>query len=239
MSMAYSRKASKNKKLVRAAWILAVLVLVITGVGYQLVASKMNVFLTASVKLAVPLSEFPFIIGRWTGEDVPISETVLRIAANDDYLSRLYVDNVTNQPAKVYVAYSARPRTMLGHRPQVCYPANGWIHDRTEKARLVSRSGREISCLMHNFHKRESGSDVTDGIIVLNFYIVNGMITDDESVFYGIGWRTPNIAGDPAFYVTQVQISSNSENTVRSLAMDLTDLILAYFPDESGGGQSG
>jgi len=238
VSMAYLKNALTDKKLVQAAWIMSVLVLLITGVGYQLVASKMNALITVPVKLAVPLAEFPLKIGRWTGKDVPISETILRIAANDDYFSRLYVDSLTKEWANVYAAYSARPRTMLGHRPQVCYPANGWIHESTEKTTLISKGYQEILCLIHNFHKLEPGSNETDRITVLNFYIVNGMITDDKSVFYGISWRTPNIAGDPAFYVAQIQISSAFENTVRFLAIDLTDLILEYFPDETGVGKA-
>jgi hypothetical protein len=69
--------------------------------------------------------------------------------------------------------------------------------------------------------------------IVLNFYIVNGQLTSDESVFSGVGWRTPNIAGDPARYAAQVQISSVLENYVRTAATDMTDLILDYFPNQS------
>ena len=68
----------------------------------------------------------------------------------------------------------------------------------------------------------------------LNYYIVNGQLTDDESVFSGLGWRTPNIEGDPARYVAQVQISSLQEMTVRSAAKDFTDLVLGYFPEENG-----
>ena len=40
--------------------------------------------------------------------------------------------------------------------------------------------------------------------------------------------------GDPARYVAQVQISSVLENSVRSLARDITDLVLDYLPDKNG-----
>jgi hypothetical protein len=71
-------------------------------------------------------------------------------------------------------------------------------------------------------------------IVVLNYYILNGQITSDERNFSGVGWRTPNIAGDPARYVAQVQISSVLENSVRMAAMDMADLIMDYFPDKNG-----
>ena len=62
---------------------------------------------------------------------------------------------------------------------------------------------------------------------------MNGQLTDDESVFTGIGWRTPNITGNPARYVAQVQISSVLENSIHSAARDFTDLLLTWFPDSA------
>ena len=229
--MAYLRNVLKNKRIFGLTWILAVVLLVVAGAGYQLVAVKMNVLVKTPIKLDVPLSQFPKRIGRWIGRDVPISETILEVAANDDFLSRLYVNESNNQWANVYIAYTARPRTMLGHRPQVCYPANGWTHKNTEYVQVISNSGRKIRCFLHNFQKPTAESEE---IIVLNYYIVNGQLTDDESVFTGVGWRTPNIDGNPARYVAQVQISSSLEMSVRSAAKDFTDLIMGYFPHESG-----
>ena len=74
--------------------------------------------------------------------------------------------------------------------------------------------------------------------VVLNFYIVNGQLTNDETSFSGVGWRTPNIEGDPARYVAQVQISSVLENSVRAATEDLTELVLDFFPDKNGKVQS-
>jgi len=68
----------------------------------------------------------------------------------------------------------------------------------------------------------------------LNFYILNGQITTDESDFSGPFGRRPNIAGDPARYVAQVQISSVLENSIRTAAKDMTDLILNFLPDRNG-----
>jgi len=235
MLVAYLRNVLIKKRMFGVDWALAMVLLVVIGIGYRFVATKMNVLVKMPIKLDVPLSEFPKRIGQWIGRDVPISETVIEVAANDDFLSRLYVNESNNQWANIYIAYTARPRTMLGHRPQVCYPANGWAHENTEHVQVISNSGRKIRCLLHNFQKSTSEAEE---IIVLNYYIVNGQITDDESVFSGLGWRTPNIEGNPARYVAQVQISSLQEMTVRLAAKDFTDLVLGYFPEENGKVQS-
>jgi hypothetical protein len=85
--------------------------------------------------------------------------------------------------------------------------------------------------LIHRFHKP---APAYEQIVVLNFYILNGQITADESDFSGPLGRRPNISGDPARYVAQVQISSVLENSIRAAAKDMTDLILDYLPDMNG-----
>ncbi len=75
---------------------------------------------------------------------------------------------------------------------------------------------------------------MNDQKVVLNFYVLNGQLTADENDFSGIFGRRPNIAGDPARYVAQVQISSVLEYSIREAAKDMTDLILDFLPDWNG-----
>ena len=229
--MHYVRLTGLGKISTSLVWVLALILLILSGVGYRVLASRLKYTVETPIKLPVSLSAFPTEIGNWTGKDIPIPENLLRVARTDDFLNRLYVNRTNNQWANVYIPYTAHPRTMLGHRPQVCYPAGGWIHDSTEPSEVISSSGRKIPCLIHRFHKPASQNDE---IVVLNFYILNGQLTAVESGFSGVGWRTPNIGGDSARYVAQVQISSILENSVRKTARDMTDLILDFFPDEDG-----
>jgi len=212
-------------------WILTVLLLVSSGITYRVLASRLKLVVDTPIELPVPLSVFPMQIGHWTGKDVPIPTNIQRAAGNDAFLNRLFINKSSNQWANVYIAYTAHPRTMLGHRPQICYVAGGWVHEGTELTDVTSSTGREFPCLLHRFRRP---SPETEETVVLNFYIVNGQLTSDERVFSGVGWRTPNIGGNPARYVTQVQISSIFENSVRSAARDIAELILEFFPDVNG-----
>jgi hypothetical protein len=216
---------------VRFVWILAFLLLVLSGITYRVLAFHLKLVVGTPVELPVPLSAFPKQIGHWTGEDVPIPVNIQRVAGNDAFLNRLFINKLNNQWANVYIAYTAHPRLMLGHRPQICYVASGWVHDSTEPINITSSTGREIPCLLHRFHRPYPETKET---VVLNFYIVNGQLTSDERVFSGVGWRTPNINGDPARYVTQVQISSVLENSIRAVAKDIAEEVLDFFPDENG-----
>ena len=212
-------------------WMFAVLLLVSFGITYRVLASRLKLVVDTPVELPVPLSALPKKIGNWISKDVPIPTNIQRAARNDAFLNRFFTNDVNNQWANVYIAYTAHPRTMLGHRPQICYVAGGWIHEGTELTNVTSSNGRELPCLLHRFRRP---SPETEEIVVLNFYIVNGRLTSDEGVFSGVGFRTPNIDGDPARYVTQVQISSVFENSIRSVAKDIVEQVLDFFPDKNG-----
>lgn len=227
----YSKPFRTGKMPVFWVWILAVLLLVSSGITYRVLASRLKLVVDTPVELPVPLSAFPKKIGQWVGKDVPIPQNIQSVAGNDAFLNRLFINDLSNEWANVYVAYTAHPRTMLGHRPQICYVAGGWVHDNTELTDMTSVTGREFPCLLHRFHRTAPETEET---VVLNFYIVNGQLTSDERVFSGVGWRTPNIAGDLARYVAQVQISSVFENSVRKATEDMTELILDFLPDENG-----
>jgi hypothetical protein len=223
-----------NKNSFWVVWILAILLLLCAGMTYR-VASRLKRIVETPISLPVPLSVFPQKIGNWVGSDLSIPNTTKEYMENnfaDDFLSRRYVDTTNNVWANVYIVYcSSRPGGILGHQPLVCYPANGWIHDSTEQSLFTSRTGQQVDCLIHRFHKPSPEYEQT---VVLNFYILNGQITAEEKDFSGILGRRPNIAGNPARYIAQVQISSILENAIRAAAKDVTDLILDFLPDRDG-----
>ena len=216
-------------------WILAVLFLVLSGITYRLLASHLESIFDTPISLPVPLSAFPERIGNWVGKDLAIPNTTKEYMEKhfaDDFLSRQYINEADKSWANVYVVYcSSRPAGMLGHQPRVCYPANGWIPESIKSVQIRSLNGRRIPCSIHHFNKP---APAHKQIVVLNFYILNGQITPNESNFSGPFGRRPNIAGDPARYVAQVQISSVLENSVRNIARDIAELVLNYFPDENG-----
>jgi len=215
------------------AGLLAVLLLIAAGVGYRAFASGMKDVLGKPVELPVPLEQIPLEIGGWVGEDLPIPTTTreyMQTNFADDYVSRRYVNAKERIWADVYVVYCAsKPAGILGHQPRICFPAHGWIHDETTRSELDLRSGRRIECLIHRFHKP---APAYREVFVLSFWVLNGQITLSENEFSGFFGRRPNISGDPARYVAQLQISSTLEHSARSAAGDLIETILAFLPDK-------
>lgn len=212
-------------------WAAVCVALVICGTGYRLTMAKYGPPMAQRIVLPIPLSLFPTTIGAWVGQDKPLSKEVEQIAGNDDYINRLYVDNSGREWVSFYIAYSGRPRTMVGHRPQVCYISAGWVHDATEPAQVGLASGASVPCLVHRFHQPPPR---TGDMVVLNYYVLNGITTNNEEDFTGVSWRLPNIQGNPAWYVAQIEISSTSEAAVRRFAALTGDEVLARLPDRNG-----
>lgn len=217
------------------AGVLAFVLLIGAGVAYRVAASRLRWIRDNPPVLPMPLSTIPTQIGSWTGREVPVGpelEEYLRANFADDYVNRQYTDSAAGTWAGVYVVYcSSYPSGLLGHRPDVCFPANGWIRDYRTPTEITTRSGQKIPCLSHQFHKPPPAYEQ---VSVLSFYVLNGQITLRERDFSGIFDRAPNISGDPALYVAQVQISSALEPSVKAAARDLVDTILTFLPDRHG-----
>lgn len=227
----YKEQLRKGSTSILFTWFLAVLLLISSGIAYRIVVSNLKLVVNTPIELPISLDRIPKSINSWIGKDEPIRQSVQRVAGNDAFVNRLYMDETRNQWVTLYIAYTARPRTMLGHRPQICYVAGGWVHDGTQLTEVVTENGMRIPCLLHRFHKPAPSYEET---VVINFYIVNGQLTSDENVFSGVGWRTPNIAGNPARYVAQVQVSSIIEHSIREAIKEMAEIILNFFPDENG-----
>jgi len=223
-----SRKAPRNGWV---PWAAAVAVLVLCGLLYQLLTfGWLAQSLNKPVRLPVPLKTIPLTLGAWVGEDHKLSPEVEKIAGNDDYIFRLYRNNLTGESAYLYVAYSGRPRFMVGHRPDICYPSAGWILNGIAPGRVKLQDGTVLPTNVHRFFKNASnGSDM----VVLNYYVLNGKPTRDAGSFSGVSWRLPNISGNPAYYVAQVQISSRAESAAKKLAKISAAHIFRLLPDEN------
>jgi hypothetical protein len=229
------RRRCRGAATIAMAAVTAIVLLLGTGVAYRVFASRWQMSGNEHIKLPIPLDKLPMQFGDWAGADLEIeagTEIYMKQHFADDYVSRRYVNATERIWADVYVVYCAtRIAGILGHQPRICYPGNGWIWDSTTPSQFVTQSGRTVDCLIHCFHKP---APAFQQVYVLNFYVLNGRITLSEKDFSGWFGRKLNLAGDPARYVAQVQISSTSDLSPGVLASQMADMIFAFLPDENG-----
>jgi hypothetical protein len=212
-------------------WLLAISAVLLCGTFGHIAMSRLTLISQSPILLPLALKNFPIQINNWVDQNTQVPDYIQKLTIADDFLYRFFVNKTSNQWVNLYVSYSGRPGTMLGHRPEICYVAEGWIHESSQMSQFYDAAGRNIPCTIHKFQK--PGNDHED-MVVLNFYVLNGRIVNAEKEFSGLGWRVPNLNGDPAHYVAQVQISSFLENSVRIAARDMIWDILEFLPDENG-----
>ncbi len=229
------RRFGRGATSLTVSTIVAVTLLVGAGAGYRVLASAWRMTVDRHIELPVPLTEIPKRVGNWMGADLeidPVTRSYMETHFADDYLSRRYVNTAEGRLADLYLVYcSTRLAGILGHKPRVCFPGNGWIWDETLQSQFTSRSGRQIDCLVHSFHKPPPAYQQ---VYVLNFYVLNGRITLREKDFSGWSARRLNLTGNSARYVAQVQISAVNEPAARALASEMTDILLNFLPDQQG-----
>jgi hypothetical protein len=237
MSLAIRRRGFAGRVPVWLAGLLAVLLLVSSGVAYRLGAAHVED--VPPLALPRPLSDIPLKIGNLVGRDVELLPSVvdyMKTHFADDYIFRRYSCTEKSIEANLYVVYCAsRPAGIVGHRPRVCYPGIGWVWDETVKSQVVLEAGRQIPCLLHRFHRPEDYRS----IVVLSLYVLDGRITLDEDEFSSLWGRRPNLEGDPTRYVAQIQVSSALEQSARTVLGQLADTILAFLPGSGGQDQAG
>lgn len=78
------------------------------------------------VALSSPLDRFPLELGSAQGRDVTLDSEVLKVAAVDDYVNRVY-HTPEGRPIGLYVGYYKSQQTGdVIHSPKNCLPGSGW-----------------------------------------------------------------------------------------------------------------
>lgn len=100
--------------------LVLVLILVTALVAYRLREKPMPVLLNSQ------LASFPLSLPNWVGQDVGIPAEVRSLLNADDVLSRNYASAETGEAAGLLVVYRKYGRRDFIHRPELCYPSQGW-----------------------------------------------------------------------------------------------------------------
>ncbi len=211
---------------------LSCFALLAAGYIYRKAAVRLDALVKEPLMPATPLSFLPYQIGQWKGTDQPLTETVLKVAGNDDYLNRTYHLSNSDYYVNLYVAFTGQPRNMMGHRPEVCYTGAGWILEQTEQTDIPLASGQSLPVQIHYFRKP---SPDLQYLIVLNYYIVNGKTTCDYRDFSGISWRLPTFSRKQVRYVAQIQASCVTSTGLLLFVPEAAPLILPFMPVQNGG----
>jgi EpsI family protein len=229
-----------NRQPVVVAAAAASFLMFVFGLGYRVVAARLEGPIVTTPISPEALARLPLQIGDWTGEDVPLDEEIVRATDTDAHLNRRYSRQGGLEAVSFYVASGVKARDLMPHRPEVCYTGSGWTLMERRSAKLPLDDSGRLPCNIMQFSR---GAVNTQKVVVLDYYLVDGQYCADVSLLRRKAWR----GSGTVRYVAQVEIIApltatlNAETAVKTIsdfAVDSAALIASLF-DELGTNQSG
>lgn len=106
---------------IKTRYITVLVVFILAACAAQWAASR-----PVTVRGSADLASFPMELSQWKGNEVPLTEDVLKVLNADTHISRNYVSEGTESPVGMLIIYRKYGRRDFAHRPEMCYPAAGW-----------------------------------------------------------------------------------------------------------------
>ena len=230
-----------NRRSVVSATIAASFIMLSFGIGYRVLAARLAAPVDTIALSPEALERLPLQIGDWTGRQVPLDDAVVRATDTDAHINRSYSRRNSLESLGLYIAYGVKARDLAPHRPEVCYTGAGWT--------LIDRRSMELPLsnemkVPFNLLQFSRGILNKQGVVVLDYYIVDGQYCRDVSQLRLKAWRGSGAIG----YVAQVQIvasvapnltADSAGGSVSAFAAESASSIFELFEDAGEGADGG
>ena len=134
--------------------------------------------------IAKQISEFPYQIGRWVGQDVVIPTSAQEILQPNGLISRRFTRYGGNGTLTFALIHCIDLRDMDGHHPPRCYPASGWSINQeypTEESETIDVRIGDVRTEM-SVYRFKQGGPVESGneLTVVSVFVtpMAGMVND-------------------------------------------------------------
>lgn len=218
------------------AAIVASFLMLVLGVTYRMLAARLAAPVNADPIPQAALDQFPSQLGDWMGVEAPIEQEIVQATDTDAHLSRHYSRRNGMERVSFYLASGVRARDLMPHRPEICYTGAGWTLLDKNSAELPLGDGTRLPCNVMQFSR---GALNKQGVLVLDYYIVDGQYCADVSLLRSKAWRGSGTVG----YVAQVQITAlitsavtadSAQAVVSDFAVESASSVLGLFDSPQG-----
>jgi EpsI family protein len=200
-----------NRQPAIAAAVAAGCLMLVFGLGYRVVAARLEAPVDTAPVSSAALARFPLQLGDWTGEEVPMEEEVARATDTDARLNRRYARRGGLEFVTFYIASGVKARDLMPHRPEVCYTGAGWTLMERRSVELPLGDSAKLPCNILQFSR---GALNTQKVVVLDYYLVDGQYCADVSLLRSKAWR----GSGTVRYVAQIQIVAPVDEALRAEA---------------------
>jgi hypothetical protein len=219
-----------TRRPVVVAAITASFLILTGGLTYRALAARLGAPVNRAPVDPAALDRLPLEIGGWTGQDVPLDEAIVRKTGTDAHINRRYSRGNGSESISLYIACGVTARALMPHRPEVCYVGAGWTLVDRQPTELPLNDGTTLPCSIFQFSR---GGLNAEGMIVIDYFIVDGQYCGDVSLLRSRAWR----GSATVRYVAQVQIvasigaatTDSVTRLVSAFAVDSASLIARLF----------
>lgn len=178
----------------------AILLILLGGWGYRTYDAHLNGTGGLAPLARGSLATIPLRLSGWEGTDAPLKESIFQAADCDDALQRNYQMRGDPKLICLYIAVGVRARDLVPHRPDVCYPSNGFTQKSRELVSIPLGEGKTIEANLYRFDPSHLSPN---NMLVLNFYSIGGTTAPDVETLRKSARGGQGSAG----HVAQVQIT--------------------------------
>lgn len=184
---------------------------------------------THRAKIAAEMSEFPFQLDSWHGQDVPIPTAAEEILRPNSLVSRRFtrVGGTEVEVVVLALIHCSDIRDMVGHHPPHCYPAAGWSMDAIDTKDLaISLAGETVLMRAYRFRRMDKIGIEQQQTVLSMFLLPDARRLTDMNDLQGSGSQGRRVS---AMGVAQLQLVFIGNPTDTDLTEDASDL-LKHFP---------
>ena len=215
-----------NRRSIVAAAITASFMILILGLTYRVLAARLLTPVSNSPIDPNALEGFPMQIGDWTGQDLPLDETIPGEIGADAYINRWYSRRIGSESVNLFVAASGvTAGTLVGHPPEVCNVMAGSTLTDDQSMELPLDDGAMLPCRVLEFSR--GGLLAPEKKTVLCYYMADGQFCGNRSVLRSRVRRGSNMVN----CVAQVQIAASVGENLTAVAA--TRLVCAFAVDSA------
>jgi EpsI family protein len=173
-----------------------------------------------------PLSELPYSLGTWKGEDRSVEGRIVQAVGVSDYVNRIYSD-AADEDIQLYIGYYASQRTRdTIHSPKNCLPGAGWDPIHSGYVRLSVPGGSKI--VVNEYVVQQD----LDKRLVLYWYQGRGRVIASE--YYGKFWMVADAISrnrtDGAL-VRLITPMNDGEANAHARLVSFTQVLLPHLDD--------
>ena len=218
-----SKFGSMRMRINRFAPVLSILLMV--GASFLMANPVANdaELLSHRARIVDEMAKFPYRLGQWVGEEVPVPTTAVEILRPNALVSRRYSRLETADSVVLALIHCNDLRDMLGHYPPVCYPATGWTLEEDGTEELPIRlADTDVFMRLYRFHRFAKIGLVREQAVLSMFLLPDGRLLTDMEDLKG---RSTQGRSMSATGVAQLQIVFADDPTTSTVLSHANEIL--------------